>query len=511
MLETFKCPNCGAPLDAQGVSGMTMRCPYCNTSVIVPDELRRSKTSPAPKELSSVEGRATGFKLIKELVMQGNKIAAIQLIQRIYPLNLKEASEMVDSLASGQVVEFSEWEKAGTIGNAANGQLPERSLGTTNSDNPIYNEVLRLLRAGQKIDAIRLYKERIGCNLNEANIVVSGIEARYAAKEGWKLPKKVLGMSAIAGGTAGIVGCIIPIVISSIVLVFILFMLTFPGGPLDETWSRINPFGVVRLSQSFGKEGIGPGLFTDVRQIAVNNSDGNLYAADYDDGRVQAFDSRGEFLSLWVVGDGNTEVYITGLAVDRQNRVYISGSGKIYIYDGASGDELGLMTLPENTPFAEDIIATADGGLLVVFDNEDILCFNSNGELTLSIPASISSITGDSETTLHLAADGVGNIYALAWNNDAVFKFDSGGHFVTRFGSEGEEPGQFSSPYAIAVDGLGQIYVSDIRGIQVFDADGRYLRKFSVHGVGFDLVFNDQGDLFVASNSQKILRYTLKK
>ena len=46
MLETFDCPNCGAPLDNPGGDSM-VRCPYCNTSVVVPKSLR-AKPAPEP-------------------------------------------------------------------------------------------------------------------------------------------------------------------------------------------------------------------------------------------------------------------------------------------------------------------------------------------------------------------------------------------------------------------------------------------------------------------------------
>ena len=39
--QSFTCPNCGAPLDAPDSDETTIRCPFCETSVIVPEELRR--------------------------------------------------------------------------------------------------------------------------------------------------------------------------------------------------------------------------------------------------------------------------------------------------------------------------------------------------------------------------------------------------------------------------------------------------------------------------------------
>nr|MBA3766653.1 hypothetical protein [Acidobacteriota bacterium] len=41
MPTTFKCPMCAAPLDLNGgFSGVTVRCPYCENTVILPEELR---------------------------------------------------------------------------------------------------------------------------------------------------------------------------------------------------------------------------------------------------------------------------------------------------------------------------------------------------------------------------------------------------------------------------------------------------------------------------------------
>jgi sugar lactone lactonase YvrE len=64
---------------------------------------------------------------------------------------------------------------------------------------------------------------------------------------------------------------------------------------------------------------------------------------------------------------------------------------------------------------------------------------------------------------------------------------------------------------AIAVDGQGRIYVSDIKGIQVFDSNGRYLETFNVEGnVAFGMVFNDKNELFVAARTQ-VIKYRLNK
>lgn len=503
MPETFKCPSCGAPLDVHANSSATIRCPFCNTSVIVPAELRQP-ASPPDFVTNQIGDMAETLNAVRNFALQGNKIEAIQLLRKLYPIGMSEAKELVDSLASGKPVQFPTLEKSYYQEHVVASQTAP-SLGDSYSGNALYNEVLCLLRAGQKIEAVRYYKQRVGCSLKEANTVVNQIEARHASAEGWKVAQR----TSISVGTGALVGCIIPMAIAAVILVFVLFMLTLPGGPLEETWSRFNPFGYARLSLAFGSEGTGPGLLSDVREAAVDNSTGNIYTADYNTGRVQAFDTKGKFLSLWIV-DNNPDLIISGLGVDRQGRLYVSAAGKIYVYDGATGNDLGTLTLPGDYPYAEDISATPDGGLLVVIGSETILRFNSSGDLTLTIPDAVSSITGDPETILHLAMDGAGNIYAAAWNHDSVFKFDPQGRFITRFGSAGEEPGQFETLYSIAVDGKGKVYVSDFDGIQIYDADGRYLKTFSVPGAVFDIFFDDQGNFYAVSNEQKIFQYQLR-
>ena len=55
------------------------------------------------------------------------------------------------------------------------------------------------------------------------------------------------------------------------------------------------------------------------------------------------------------------------------------------------------------------------------------------------------SQTGNPGLDSRIAVDGEGNIYILGGTfDDAVFKFSPQGRFVTRFGSRGDAPGQFS-------------------------------------------------------------------
>ncbi|HLN97228.1 MAG TPA: hypothetical protein VK208_01980 [Pyrinomonadaceae bacterium] len=91
-----------------------------------------------------------------------------------------------------------------------------------------------------------------------------------------------------------------------------------------------------------------------------------------------------------------------------------------------------------------------------------------------------------------------------------MFKFGPDGKFMTRFGSDGDQPGQFRAPSAIAVDGKGRVYVSDFKGVQVFDGNGRYVAVFKPAGTASGMVFNDKNELFVAARNQ-VLKLVLNE
>jgi tripartite motif-containing protein 71 len=235
---------------------------------------------------------------------------------------------------------------------------------------------------------------------------------------------------------------------------------------------------------------------------------GHIYVGEYSGGRVQVFDSAGQFLTQWTV---DPKMPLRGLAADRKGTVFVVQSGVISRYEGQSGKPLGPIPYSAGWGF-DDVVTTADGGLVTAWykNRDDILRFGSDGQVTRSLRAAISSVTGDSELNTRVAADGLGNIYALGSFNNAVFKFNSEGKFVNRFGSAGDQPGQFRAPFAIAVDGKGRVFVGDFKGIQVFDADGRYLQVFKTEGPASGMVFNDKNELFVAARKQ-VIKFALNQ
>ena len=257
----------------------------------------------------------------------------------------------------------------------------------------------------------------------------------------------------------------------------------------------------------FGGEGINPGRFEDPRTVAVD-ADGHIYVGEYLGGRIQVFDSGGEFIDQWVIE--KEDVYLAGMGCSRDGKLYLPYSGDIWIHDGMTGAVEGVLRHPEGYGF-EDVTVAPDGRVIAAWSHftDDIVRFDRNGEIDLVITEAISGQTGDSELDMHVAADGDGNIYVLGTFNSAVFKFDSYGTFRNRFGSGGDLPGSFSAPGAIAADARGRVLVSDFDGVMIFDSNGTYAGTIPVDGFVFGLAVDDDNMMYAVSSTSMVYVFDL--
>lgn len=93
---------------------------------------------------------------IPQLISEGKKIEAIKAYRERYGVGLKEAKDAIDAAAEGR-------------------PLPVPPSGTSppvGSDPLLWGEIDQNLRQGNKIEAIRLYRERSGLGLKEAKDVI---------------------------------------------------------------------------------------------------------------------------------------------------------------------------------------------------------------------------------------------------------------------------------------------------------------------------------------------------
>lgn len=110
-------------------------------------------------------------------------------------------------------------------------------------------------------------------------------------------------------------------------------------------------------------------------------------------------------------------------------------------------------------------------------------------------------------TGLNVAPDG--RVFVADTHYFRVIAFDQEGKELLRFGSYGQEDGQFIYPTDIEFAPDGRLYVSEYGGndrVQVFTAEGEFLFTFGSHGDGPDqfdrpqsMMFNeDHTELFIA-------------
>ena len=384
MIHTLKCPSCSAPVDFDDKNeGRTMRCPFCQNTMVIPDALRRDE---APQVIVSTFGTRP------RTVRMGS--ATKYVIVGIFAVTLGSIFAVVMVIKSAI--------------NAGSPPITPRP-----------------------------------------NIVIPPIPA-------------------------------------------------FPPAPRTAEATPATPSFATTVLK-FGSEGIGPGSFTDARSIA-GDGEGRIYVGDYTGGRVQVFDAEGKFQTQWMV---DPKMPLRGLAADRRGNVYVVQSGKIQRHEGATGKHLGELAHPEGWGF-DNLVVTPDGGLVAAWHKhrDDIVRFDPNGKVTKVMRSVVSGQTDESELDLHVAVDGLGNIYALGTFTSLVFKFTPDGRYVNRFGGRGDQPGQFRAAHAIAVDNQGRVYVSDSKGVQVFDKDGRYLDIFKPAPVAFGMTFDQNNQLHIAARTQ---------
>ncbi|MFQ5436004.1 MAG: 6-bladed beta-propeller, partial [Anaerolineae bacterium] len=135
------------------------------------------------------------------------------------------------------------------------------------------------------------------------------------------------------------------------------------------------------------------------------------------------------------------------------------------------------------------------------------------GEVTGNYPGIFENIESDATIVIRdITLDSEDNLYVLTTFDSAIYKFNKEGVFVDRIGQEGDAPGDFTSPLALAVDGQGRIWVDDFTDILVFDGNGRYLNTIPMDGTGFTLLFGTANNLYrMNRNDNRIEKYALLK
>ena len=369
-------------------------------------------------------------------------------------------------------------------------------------------DVLRHLRAGSKISAVKAYRDHFGTGLKESKDAVERLEAGQPAGS---LPAGT--RPASPGARKASVGCALFVLMVALLLVYVLRRdgdrppgvepppARGPATTPAPTPAARQPAAEPAFAQElmrFGSEGTGAGRFEDARSVAVDGT-GRIYVAEYSGGRVQVFDSAGTFLTQWMA---DPRMPLVDMEADRGGTVYIVQSGRIQRYEGATGRALGPLP-PSRESRYRDVTVALDGSLWAVTEN-DVVHLSREGAVQRVID--LEEAVDEDAAPARVAVSGTGDLYVLdAWKAD-VYHLNRDGRFVDRFGGGGFPPAEH-----VAVDGRGRVYVSDLgHAVQVFNPAGQPLGSIDGVSVVFGLALNDRDELFAAARNQHaVVKYRI--
>jgi DNA-binding beta-propeller fold protein YncE len=116
-----------------------------------------------------------------------------------------------------------------------------------------------------------------------------------------------------------------------------------------------------------------------------------------------------------------------------------------------------------------------------------------------------------------LGFSGAGDVFVVqghtpgAAGDPRVLKFDKSGRFIKSWGGKGKEPGKFEVAHGIAIDAKGLLWVTDRENqrIQIFDADGTFVRELKYAGLPCALEIGTQFIYMVNGFAGQVLRLDL--
>lgn len=221
------------------------------------------------------------------------------------------------------------------------------------------------------------------------------------------------------------------------------------------------------------------------------DSKGLLYVADTKVGAVFVFNTENDDVQLIRNGTEGHFKSILGLAIDDADHLFVSDNGLHTVQEfdanhkfvGSFGSEVlrgpcGVAVDPENRLL---YVVDTDLDQVIAFDadsREVVRRIGVTGKNhTLTDPGNFSKPT-------NAAVDQDGDVYVTDTLNDRVEVFDADGNFIRAWGKNGDGPGDFARPKGIAIDADGHVWVADamLNRMQIFTAEGRLLLAFGNFG-----------------------------
>ncbi len=225
--------------------------------------------------------------------------------------------------------------------------------------------------------------------------------------------------------------------------------------------------------------------------VAVD-SKGRIYTADQGVGAIFIFNSENK-ANVELIANGKQANFglISGLAMDDNDRLFVVDTKLRHVAVFSSKHQ-------QEGVFGADVLVHP-GGIAIDRENRFVYVVDTGNDVVdvfdadtfkflrqLGKPSKKHEQTEPGTFSLPegVAVDGDGNVYVTDTFNNRVEIFDADGGFIGTFGKNGDGPADFQRPKGIAVDCDGHIWVVDSaqNRVKIFSNKGRLLIYFGEQG-----------------------------
>jgi sugar lactone lactonase YvrE len=267
--------------------------------------------------------------------------------------------------------------------------------------------------------------------------------------------------------------------------------------PAEPVAPPAPPPSIGKVVLEFGEQGTGPGQFQG-RVLTVTPA-GDIVVAETSTGRVQVFDATGAYQRVIMLPPDSLtkQLSVLGAAANSKNQVVVSRSGDLLVLDVAAGTV--ARTIRGSYPdlyYGGDVDIAPDDTIYAVT--------NRTGELAIRKVSPAGKVLETLKRTRgeHVAVDGVGNVFISQWNTIEVR--NPKGEVVRKF-SQGPR-GKLSHPGPLAFDGK-HLFVIDSSNVLVFDPEGAFIAELETGSIN-DMAVDRSGALYVLTGD-KVRKYEI--
>lgn len=224
--------------------------------------------------------------------------------------------------------------------------------------------------------------------------------------------------------------------------------------------------------------------------IAISDDGDRMYVSDHTQRTVFVYDFAKK-TSLKIGGEDKPLAAPMGVALDAHENVYVVEQAKkgVSVFD-REGKFLRFITDASISRPTGIAIDNTRGKIYVAdtshTDNTDhtVKVFDLQGKILGTVGKGKGDMEGSFLFPTFLTVDPKGNLYVADTINSRVQVFDADGKFVRVIGKHGTAWGQFDKPKGVAVDSFGNAYVVDSgwSNVQIFNTNGQILLFFGGRG-----------------------------